>query len=157
MNIRRVPIRSSNQSPIYMKAYIFISKWKAPICMKLQVMARHQSPVRVSGPKSAPHFSKASVEGSRIPTPKATIKIKIRRLRSIRIGVAINPFRGMKKLIKDDFFSISLRYASSSSVNGRLKSSSSFLAFCSNSSGERVDFISSIAFCKLWMFFLFLP
>ena len=35
------------------------------------------------------------------------------RLRSIRIGVAINPFRGMKKLIKDDFFSISLRYASS--------------------------------------------
>ena len=33
--------------------------------MKLQVPARHQSPVRVSGPKSAPHFSSDKVEGDK--------------------------------------------------------------------------------------------
>ena len=65
--------------------------------MKLQVTVRHQSPVRVSGPKSAPHFNSANVLGSKTPTPEATIRINTRMLMSIRIGVAINPLRGMKK------------------------------------------------------------
>ena len=30
--------------------------------MKLQVTARHQSPVSVNGPKSAPHFSSDKVD-----------------------------------------------------------------------------------------------
>ena len=72
--------------------------------MKLQVTVRHQSPVRVSGPKSAPHFSSDRVEGDIIPTPEAIITMNTRILMSIRMGVAINPLRGMKKDRKEFLF-----------------------------------------------------
>ena len=72
--------------------------------MKLQVTARHQSPVRVSGPKSAPHFSSDKVEGDMIPTPDAIITINTRMLRSIGIGVAIKPLRGIKNDQKEFLF-----------------------------------------------------
>lgn len=60
-------------------------------------VASHGTPPvtgQVSGPKSAPQFSKASVEGSKIPAPVAAISMKTRILMSIRTGVAMNPFRG---------------------------------------------------------------
>ena len=72
--------------------------------MKLQVTVRHQSPVRVSGPKSAPHFSSDRVEGDIIPTPEAIITMNTRILMSIRMGVAINPLWGMKKDRKEFLF-----------------------------------------------------
>ena len=84
-NIRRPPISSSNRSPTYMKAYMFIRRWKAPICMKLQVTVRHQSPGRVSGPKSAPHFSSDRVEGDIIPTPEAIITMNTRNHHSVHL------------------------------------------------------------------------
>lgn len=71
MNIR-VPIRSSNQSPIYMKAYIFISKWKAP----MREAGYGAPPISALAVQNQPPISVRPVEGSRIPTPKATIKIK---------------------------------------------------------------------------------
>ena len=46
-------------------------------------------------------------EGSRIPAPVAAISMKTRILMSIRTGVAMNPFRGIKKWMKDDSFSLS--------------------------------------------------
>ena len=64
--------------------------------MKLQVTARHQSPVRVSGPKSAPHFSSDKVEGDMIPTPDAIITINTRMLRSIRDRRCYKTFAGNK-------------------------------------------------------------
>ena len=79
------------------------------MCIKLQVTARHQSPVRVSGPKSAPHFSSDKVEGDMISTPDAIITINTRMLRSIRIGVAIKPLRGIKNDQKEFLFFSSSR------------------------------------------------
>lgn len=61
--------------PMYNRAYIFISKWIIPIWIKLQVTVLHQSPVSVSGPKSAPHFIKEMPVGSIRLTPHIDITI----------------------------------------------------------------------------------
>ena len=60
---------------MYNRAYIFISKWIIPIWIKLQVTVLHQSPVSVSGPKSAPHFIKEMPVGSIRLTPHIDITI----------------------------------------------------------------------------------
>ena len=62
--------------------------------MKLQVTARHQSPVRVSGPKSAPISAVIRWKGDMIPKfGCSNHHNKYKDVEVHQVGVAIKPLR----------------------------------------------------------------
>ena len=73
---------------------MFIGRWKAPR-YEVQVTVRHQC--RSESVRSRLPFSSDRVEGEPNAPPEAIITMNTRILMSIRMGVAINPLRGMKK------------------------------------------------------------
>jgi hypothetical protein len=63
------PIRGSSVLPRFQRHHMLKAMWMMPKCTNVLVNKRHHCPLRVSGPKSAPHLRASRMPGSAHEAP----------------------------------------------------------------------------------------